>query len=180
MKLGLFRILLLLLVGPVVSTTALAHPLKLSASLVEYDSSKKKLRMQCKVFIDDFELSLYRTVLKGVDLSALNAKDKTTAVQDYFERFYTIRVNGEQVPLKVTSIRPLLKQNVLVIKFSSGKVPLKKGDEFRIRNAIFFRDFGPAQTNRVVVRMPAFGVDDWHAANVFEPTLNFTLGEFNK
>ena len=55
MKLKITNILLLslALLFPLISA---AHPLKLSASLIEYDPKDKTIRLECKVFLDDFDL----------------------------------------------------------------------------------------------------------------------------
>ena len=58
------------LLAPLTSTS---HPLKLSASLIEFDPEAKTLRMECKVFRDDFERSL-DSFLKGIDPNTIITK----------------------------------------------------------------------------------------------------------
>ena len=74
------------LLGLVLPSMTLSHPLKLSASLVEYDPHQETLRMECKVFIDDFDSSLFLSVLKGVDRNTLTSLDKKRAIEAYFEK----------------------------------------------------------------------------------------------
>ena len=154
-----------------------SHPLKLSASLIEYDHQQETIRMECKVFIDDFDSSLFLSVLKGVDRSTLSNADKKRAIEKYFARFYSISVNRKKVPLKIEATRVLQGHNVFIIYFEKTKIPIKKGDTLEIRNTMFFRDFGPAQMNRIAVRIPVFNIDDGHVATLYDHTFNYTLGE---
>ena len=168
--------ILVVLLGLVLPSMTLSHPLKLSASLVEYDPHQETLRMECKVFIDDFDSSLFLSVLKGVDRNTLTSLDKKRAIEAYFEKFYSIKVNRKKVPLKIAATRVLQGHNVLIIYFEKNKLPMKKGDKIEVRNTMLFRDFGPAQMNRIAVRIPTFGIDDNHVATLYEHTFNYTLG----
>ena len=156
---------------------ARAHPLKLSASLLEYNPNKRVLQLECKVFIDDFELSLKNSVLKNIDPSKLNQSYEARVIDDYFQRFYRIKLNDQSVAMKIVSTKPMRRQNVLVLRFEANEFDFKHGDILEIKNLLFFRDFGPAQTNRIVVRMPNFGIDDAHAATIYDYTLRYTLGD---
>jgi hypothetical protein len=40
------------------------HPIKLTASLIEYNENTKMLSVECKVFIDDFEKALIKPLQK--------------------------------------------------------------------------------------------------------------------
>jgi len=153
------------------------HPLKLSASLIDYDPKAKTIRVECKVFVDDFELSVERSVLKGVDTSKIKKEDKPGIIEDYFKRFYTITLNGKVLPLKLKVATPLPQHNVLVIEFVEIPLVLKEGDKFEIRNAMFFQDFGPLQTNRILVRIPPFGIDEGHVATMYGSKFSYNLGD---
>ena len=172
--------LLLVCCALIPTRTAFGHPLKLSASLIEHHPRQKTLRVECKVFADDFDYSLFTSVLKGVDRTKLTSKEKTLAIEEYFKRFYAIRVNGKTVPLKLASTEMLHSHNVLVIRFKETPLSIKKGDRFVIRNILFFKDFGAAQTNRITVRIPLFGIDEGLIANVVENAFPYTLGEMNQ
>ena len=172
-----FIALCLVLAGALLPSKALSHPLKLSASLIEYDPRQKTFRVECKVFADDFDHSLFTSVLRGVDRSKLTAADKKRAIEDYFESFYSIRVNDTNVALKLASTEMLRRHNVLVVRFKEVKLPIKRGDTLEIRNIMFFKDFGPAQTNRITVRIPSFEIDDGHVATMLEYAFTYTLGE---
>ena len=125
-----------------------------SASLITYDTVNKTIQMECKVFIDDFQRSLLNSVAKGTDPSKVRRQDRHRLVEAYFELFYTIEHNGKRIPLKLSGIQPLKRQNVLVIRFAKVPVKMQKGDSLRIQNTMFFRDFGAAQSNRIAVRIP--------------------------
>ena len=161
------------ILGPKVT---MSHPLKLSASLIEYDHKDKTVRMECKVFMDDFELSLSRSVLKGSDPATLEVEKKPRIIEEYFKNFYHITINGKRVPLNYKSATPLYSQKVLIIEFAKVHVPLKEGDSLHIKNSIFFQDFGSAQTNRTIVRIPSFDIDKGHLATIDNHTFAHTLG----
>ena len=158
------------------STEVPAHPLKLSASLLEYNPNKRVLQLECKVFIDDFERSLRNSVLKNVDRSTLKQSDEARVIDDYFEKFYRITLNDRAVKMNVVSTTPLRRQNVLVIRLEANGVEFRASDVLEIKNILFFRDFGPAQTNRTFVRLPTFGIDDAQAGTIYDYTLKYRLG----
>ena len=93
MKGKLTLTLALALVGALsLPITSLGHPLKLSASLVEFDPESKTLRMECKVFRDDFERSL-DSVLKGIDPNTIKKEEKAKIIETYFNQHYVITFN---------------------------------------------------------------------------------------
>ena len=165
----LFSILLL----PIAS---MAHPLKLTASLIKYDVESKSLIMECRVFRDDFQSSLNKSVLKGVDPSTLTREGKIKAIESHFKRHYTIIHNGKTLPLKLSSSRHVRSQNVIILRFKPNALTLKKGDRLFIRNTLFFDDFRYAQSNRIVVRIPSFSIDDQHVATLSNYQISYTLG----
>ena len=171
LNIGWFFVVLLL------SSLTSAHPLKLSASLVQYEPDNKSIRVECKVFMDDFELSLSRSVLKGVDVSTVKREERPKIIEAYFKAFYKIHVNGKRIPLNYAAVIPLREQNVLVIRFKPVPLTIKKGDRLDIENSMFFRDFGPAQTNRIAVRIPPFGIEEGRIATWDQYKISYTFGE---
>ena len=163
------------LVSVCLPTTASSHPLKLSASLIDYDPGQQGIRVQCKVFMDDFQLSLLNSVLKGRDPRKVKKQERPALIEKYFEQFFSIEHNGRRLLWKVDSLTPLYRENVLVIRFKRMKARLSKGDSLSIKNAIFFRDFYD-QTNRTVVRIPSFGIEDAHAATIKNYSYVYELG----
>jgi hypothetical protein len=154
---------------------AMGHPLKLSASLIEYNPDTKSLRMECKVFRDDFERSLHRTVLKGINPATIKQDEKSKIIDSFFKNFYTIALNGKVLPLKLEASKHLTGHNVLVLRFAANKLKLRKGDKLKITNTLFFQDFGYAQSNRIAVRIPPFSIDDHHVATFANFEFLFTL-----
>ena len=154
---------------------AMGHPLKATASLVEYDPETKTLSMECKVFRDDFENSLANSALKDVDPEKLSKDDKKKIIESHFQKHYIISHNGRVMPLKLESSKYLRGHNVLVMKFAPHNVTLKKGDRIFIKNALFFEDFGYMQSNRVVVRIPPFSIDDHHVATLSNQQIAYAL-----
>ena len=160
--------------------TTWSHPLKLSVSLIKYDETTKTLRMECKVFIDDFQRSLVNSVLNGRDLRQVKKADRAGLIEAYFQKFYLVKHNGRRVVWKVKSATPLMQHNVLVIRFKSIPLKLKKGDRLEIKNTMFFRDFGYEQTNRIVTEVPLFKIDDAHSADIENHTFSYVLGRKEK
>ena len=171
---------LLVLVAALAPSPAYSHPLKLSVSLIQYDAAQKTLKMECKVFIDDFQLSLINSVLKGQDLQKVKKKDRAGLIESYFQMFYHVKHNGRSVTWKVKSATPLSQHNVLVIRFKDISLPLKKGDRLEISNTMFFNDFGYEQTNRIVTALPAFNIDDALSAEINNHTFSYVLGDTKK
>ena len=79
------------------------------------------------------------------------------------------------VPLKFESSEYLRGYNVLVIRFAPHKLVLKAGDKIAIQNTLFFEEFGYMQSNRVVVRIPPFSIDNHHVATVSKKQIFYTL-----
>ena len=142
---------------------------------MEYDPKTKALRMECKVFRDDFERSLSRTTLKGIDPSTIKQEEKYGIVESFFKKYYTISHNGKVIPLKLNGTQYIKGHNVLILSFKPKKLHLKKGDELTISNSLFFEDFGYAQTNRVTVRIPPFSLDHNQVATFANYKFSFTL-----
>jgi len=139
------------------------HPIKLTASLIEYDEKTNKLRMECKVFIDDFEKSINKTLAKNINVLNLTKKDKA-GIDNYFDQYYTINLNGKKLPLKYQASEVNIQFNVLTIKFSESVIKLKKGDKLYIENKLFFQEFGYLQSNRITIRISPFIAEDNNVA----------------
>lgn len=155
----------LLLLGVVIFATSFKHPIKLTASLIEYDLNSTSLKTECKIFMDDFEKSINKTLTKNINLSDLTKEDKT-GIEDYFEKHFNITVNGKYLPLKFKASEVLKEYNVITIKFVENKLKIKKGDKLLIENTLFFEEFGYMQSNRITVRIPPFIAEDNHEAVV--------------
>ena len=150
------------------------HPLKLTASLIEYDNKTGNLRMECKVFIDDFQTSINRRLTKDIDLYNLTKEDKII-IEDYFNRYYSIILNESKLSFKYKSSEIQEDYNVVTIKFAKTNMPIKKGDKFLIENILFFEDFGFSQSNRVTLRIPPFLKEYNYQTNVNEYSFSYTF-----
>lgn len=168
---------LLLLAATLAPIPALSHPLKLSSSRVQYDPDTGTLGLEARVFVDDFEGSMSRSVLKGGEMAKLSEKERNRFIEAYFEAYYHIVYNGKQLPMKFESSRILKDANVLIIVFAGAALAIKAGDTLEIRNKLFFQDFGPLQTNRIMIRVPPFGISERHAATINNHTYSFKFGE---
>ena len=136
--------------------------------------------MECRVFRDDFQKSLNNSVLRDVDPSTLTREGKIKAIESHSKRHYTIIHNGRTLPLKLNSSKHIRSQNVIVMKFKPNSLTLKKGDRLFIRNTLFFDDFKYAQSNRILIRIPPFSIDDQHVATLSNHQISYTLGVLNQ
>ena len=154
-KIKTFKIVLLF--GVLLFSTSLksAHPIKLTASLIEYNTETKSFRMECRVFIDDFENSINSTLTKNINISNLSKEDKE-GIEAYFKKYYIITINDKEYTLKYKESEILQEYNVFCIKFSESDLTIKKGDQICIKNKLFFEEFGFLQSNRITVRMEPF------------------------
>lgn len=156
----LSRVLLTLLL--LLSANVIGHPLKLSASLLEYRSDRGKLYFECKVFCDDFQLSLGRVDNRDVPLTYLTDAD-VEAVEIYFNRYVSLRHNGQELTLKYHSSEVHQAYDVWLVRFEEIPLQLVDGDVLEVSNELMFKDFGLAQANRVTIRMEPYFKSDSHA-----------------
>ncbi len=169
-KMKSYTILLLLSVLFLFGSFKNTHPIKLTSSLIEYNSKTTSLRLECRVFIDDFTYSINSTFTKNINLSNLSKEDKK-GIEDYFEKYYPITINDHRFPLKFMESKVLEEHNVFILKFSQDVLPIKKGDQLCIENTLFFEEFEFLQTNMITVRVPPF-----IGENYFEATFdNYSL-----
>ena len=153
---------------------SLGHPLKLSASLIEFDPESKTLRMECKVFRDDFERSL-DSILKGIDPNTIKKDEKAKIIETYFNQHYVITYNNKVIPLQLGTSKYLRDFNVLVFRFKPHAMTIKEGDTLKIKNTLLFAEFGYAQTNRVAVRIPPFSIKDGHVTTIADYEITYSF-----
>ncbi|RNC86249.1 MAG: hypothetical protein ED556_08090 [Winogradskyella sp.] len=130
-----------------------SHPLKLTASEIKYDEKTKSIRVDCRVFIDDFAPVINKTLFDRLENSNITEDDKL-AIQNYFAFNYRISINGKVLPFKIKDYK--VQSNVMNIEFAKNYITLKKGDKLYIENNLLFEVFGPMQTNWVTLRIPPF------------------------
>ena len=151
MKLNLLSTFLLF--SALLFTSFSNHPLKLTASEIKYDEKTKSIRVDCRVFIDDFAPVINKTLLGRLENSSITEDDKL-AIQNYFAFKYRISINGNILPFKIKDYQ--VQSNVMNIEFAKNYITLKKGDKLYIENNLLFEEFGPMQTNWVTLRIPPF------------------------
>ncbi len=159
------------LLGLMIVSTSFNHPIKLTSSLIEYDLKSKKMRMECRVFIDDFQKTLNR---KDLDVSNLT-KDDIAEIEYYFDQFYLFKINGKKLPFIYKNSVVYGENNVLSIKFEIDDVAIKNGDDFLIENKLFFTDFGFLQSNKMTIRMPPYVAQEYFECTDKNYTVQFTL-----
>jgi len=160
-----------------VSGIAWSHPLKMSSALIEHNPEKETIRLECKVFIDDFQLSILDAMEKGVVPVTTERSKRHLLIESYFGEYFIIGYNEKVLPLKLKSVTPLSEQNVFQIQFVEVPLKLRNRDRLVIKNTLMFKDFGLAQTNRFIVRIPAFKFQAVQAATIENHYFSYTIGE---
>ena len=77
------------------------HPLFISVTEIEFNSTNKALQITCKIFIDDFETALRKKYNTKVDL--IDEKFKTAMnplVNDYIQKHLSIITDGKPASLQ--------------------------------------------------------------------------------
>lgn len=133
------------------------HPIKLTSSQIKYDATAKTLKMECKVFIDDFA----PVINTGLFLRARNGEltvDDKNGIERYFQEKYRIFVNHRKLSLTFKDYT--IQENVMSIEFDENHVALKKGDEIYIENELLFEEFDYKQSNWMTIRIPPYVPND--------------------
>jgi hypothetical protein len=84
-----------------VKNLSLRHPLYVTVTEISHNAKDKALELSCKIFTNDFETALEKTIHTKIDLSA--PKDKKAAdkaVSDYIVRHLQLKVDGKAVVLQ--------------------------------------------------------------------------------
>ena len=130
-----------------------SHPIKLTSSIIKYDTITKGISMECKVFIDDFAPAIGSTLEKRINNKSLT-KDDLLSIGNYFISNYKIFINGNKLPLAIDKYK--VANNVMTLSFSSTYVILKKGDKLSIENELLFEKFPDLQSNWMTIQIPPF------------------------
>ena len=78
----------------------MVHPLHVSVTEINHNSTDKTLEISCKLFTDDFEKVLAQNYKTKVDL--INPVDRPAMeklVNDFVQKHLTIKADGKSVPL---------------------------------------------------------------------------------
>lgn len=149
--------------------SSFGHPIKMTTSLIEYDSGKKSMNIECRVFIDDFQNTLNRSELNPSNLS----KEDIAEIEYFFDEFYRIVVGGKKLILNYESSNVYGSNTVLSLKFSIDNLVINKGDALLIENKLFFSEFGTLQTNKMTIRIPPFVSEDYKETTFYNYSVNY-------
>lgn len=112
------------------------------------------MKMECKVFIDDFAPAINAGLEKNI-LEEKVTKDDISGIENYFITNYKIYINDQKLSLKFVDYNA--KKNVMTISFSINHYnTLKKGDRLKIENELLFEKFPDIQSNWVTIQIPPF------------------------
>ncbi|MEL6560452.1 MAG: DUF6702 family protein [Bacteroidota bacterium] len=169
MKLKIFSLILFLFISTVSSSSD--HPLKLTASLIEYDVQEKSFAIECRVFIDDFENTINR---HSWDVNNLT-EDDIAEIEQYFNQYYRFTHNFTKLSMKYHKSVVFGVNNVLSIEFLIDGVALSEGDDLFIENELFYKQFGVVQSNKMTVRIQPFVKEDFFEANQKQFVIHYKL-----
>lgn len=161
-----------------ITTTSFKHPIKASASLIEYDEQSNKIKFECRLFIDDFEKSINKTLAKNINLTSLTKED-ILGMNAYFNDYLGISVNDKPLVIKYKTCEVLKEYNLVIVKLEDNVIKLKIGDKVKVFNTLFFADFGYIQTNRITIRMPPFFTETNVEATMDRYEFPFTIKMYN-
>lgn len=130
-----------------------SHPIKLTSSIIKYNSETKVISMECKVFIDDFAPAIGPNLENRINDKSLT-KDDLLRIENYFRTNYKIFIDGKKLLLTVDKYK--VANNVMTLSFSSTYITLKKGDKLNIENELLFEKFPDLQSNWMTIQIPPF------------------------
>ena len=97
------------------------HPIKLKASLIEYDEESNNLKIECKVFSDDFENTINRKLTKNIDFYQLTQEDRLI-IEEYFKTNYKVSINTNKLDLQLLGAEFQEAYNIVILKFMTTKI----------------------------------------------------------
>ncbi|CAI8294143.1 MAG: Uncharacterised protein [Flavobacterium sp. SCGC AAA160-P02] len=130
-----------------------SHPIKLTSSIIKYDSETKVISMECKVFIDDFAPAIGPNLENRINNKSLT-KDDLLRIENYFITNYKIFIDGNKLPLAIDKYK--VANNVMTLSFYSTFITLKKGNKLNIENELLFEKFPDLQSNWMTIQIPPF------------------------
>lgn len=130
-----------------------SHPIKLTSSEIKYDEKSKSVRIECKVFIDDFAPAISSSLLTSLNQKNLTKDDKRR-IENYFTENYKIVINNKNLAWEIDSYD--ISKNVLTIIYYNQNITIKKGDQLIIENKLLFETFKEVQSNWMTIRFPPY------------------------
>jgi len=130
-----------------------AHPIKLTSSIIRYDSEAQIINMECKVFIDDFSQAIGPNIEHRVNNKSLSTDD-LLSIENYFNTNYKIFIDGDKLPFVINNYK--VANNVMTLSFSITNITLKIGNKLNIENELLFEKFPDLQSNWMTIQIPPF------------------------
>ncbi len=130
-----------------------AHPIKLTSSIIRYDSEAQIINMECKVFIDDFSPAIGPNIEHRVNNKSLSTDD-LLSIENYFNTNYKIFIDGDKLPFVINNYK--VANNVMTLSFSITNITLKIGNKLNIENELLFEKFPDLQSNWMTIQIPPF------------------------
>jgi uncharacterized protein DUF6702 len=118
----------------------LKHPLYVTVTEINHNAKDKTLEVSCKIFTNDFEGALEKTLNTKIDLA--EPKDKAAAdklVNDYIVKHLQIKVDGKPVTLQFVGSEKEKETEATWTYFQVNNIPsAKKVDIF---NNLLYESF---------------------------------------
>ena len=140
------------------------HPIKLTSSIIRYDSETQIINMECKVFIDDFSPAIDPNIEQRVNNKSLSSDD-LLRIENYFNTNYKIFIDGDKLPLVINNYK--VANNVMTLSFSISNITLKIGNKLNIENELLFEKFPDLQSNWMTIQIPPF-IPNYNFESKFE------------
>lgn len=128
----------LLFIGVFSALIAFAHPFYVSITSVDYNPSKKRVEVSCRLFYDDLEVALKNQLGQHIDV--IHPKNKAaadSAISKYIRQNFKINVNNQPRNLRYVGYE--IEEDVAWCYLEVSDVPaISKLD---IVNQLLFKDF---------------------------------------
>jgi len=165
-------IIILVLNIPLTTYSNTNHPIKLTSSEIKYIPKTKNIRIECKVFIDDFAPVISSTLLKSIAQKNLTQED-LSKIENYFLEKFKIIYNGKPLPWNIDSYH--IEHNILTLVYCNYNIDLNKDDHLKIENEMLFEVFGEVQSNWMTISFPPYFNDHNFESKLDDPIYSNTL-----
>ena len=128
----------LLFIGVFSALIAFAHPFYVSITSVDYNPSKKRVEVSCRLFYDDLEVALKNQLGQHIDV--IHPKNKAaadSAISKYIRQNFKINVNNQPRNLRYVGYE--IEEDVAWCYLEVSDVPAIS--RLDIVNQLLFKDF---------------------------------------
>src|SRR5690606_27224225 len=128
----------LLFIGVFTALIAFAHPFYVSITSVDFNPSKKRVEVSCRLFYDDPEVALKNQLGQHIDV--IHPKNKAaadSAISKYIRQNFTINVNNQ--PRNLHYVGYEIEEDVAWCYLEVSDVPATS--KLDIVNQLLFKDF---------------------------------------